>query len=935
MPSAARPFHLAALLLGAAFALPARAEEPRSQVQAPRLPVLFTACEASAPEAPVFVGRSNGLRAHFHRDRIELLREDERARAKVALRFVGTATTPESAELAPGKVNYLLGEPSQWRRNVALHAALRYRALWPGVDLVVHGRAGELQYDLHFAPGIDLEAVALRVEGASAVRVNEAGALVMSTPLGELVQQAPLTWEVRADGQREVVPSAFALREDGSYGFRVQRVDASRPLVVDPILVWGTYLGAAGGGESASAIHVDDSGAIYIAGTVAGVTGYETPGAYRTTTNAGPSDGFLAKLDPSQTGAAQVVWFTLMGGSQSDTIQAMVRRPSGTLVASGRTTINEGSTLNGLLTPNAYSTSGDCFLIELSADGSSVLYGTRCSFLANDLKLEPSGVLLIGMDVLQFSSPTAPTTPGAFQASKSGPDDIWLGRFDNRLSGSAQLLWGSYFGGSGSESLSHVMPSKTEPGVFTFAGITNDATTFPSTHSSGPLGSNDVFLARMDTNQVGSAQRRFAHVCGRRFLVGGESDLCGGFVEEPDGTIWLASVNEWSQLRHFSSDGATLLELWDWTFTGGFGGFHGELFRSDDGILTMVALSDFIPVTPDAVQSTIRGRDLGVVQLDPVAHQVLYGTRLGSVNADGYTTGACHLRGNVLTLALTIYEGAMPILNPLQPAHSGGGCCNHTDLYLARLELPFGQSATPGIGPRDLALLDLDGDGHLDAATANETSNNLSLRTNEGLGVFSAETTLALTASDSAPVALTRADLDNDGARDDLAVACEASSTLVLVTNPGAASPTLVSRATGGSRASCVASGDLDGNPQDDVVVGREGLPLAGGGGLALSLNGGALVSLTIPAPQPTQVVAVALGDLDGDGDADLAAVARGASDALLLFAGDGAGALSFAAALPLSTSGSASGLVLADLDRDGRNDLAVAQPVLFPPSQS
>ncbi|MBL8900514.1 MAG: VCBS repeat-containing protein, partial [Planctomycetes bacterium] len=256
-------------------------------------------------------------------------------------------------------------------------------------------------------------------------------------------------------------------------------------------------------------------------------------------------------------------------------------------------------------------------------------------------------------------------------------------------------------------------------------------------------------------------------------------------------------------------------------------------------------------------------------------------------------------------------------------------------LFGVAAAVPFlcATSVAQGVGPRDIALLDLDGDGDLDLATANAGSDNLSLRWNNGFGVFDGGIPLALTASDSAPVALARADFDNDGAADDFAVACEGSHTVVLITQ--GTSLSRVSLSIAGSRASSVACGDLDANPQDDVVVGREGLPLAGGSGIALSLNGGAFASLSIPSPHPTQVVAVALGDLDGDGDTDLAAVARGASDALLLFAGDGAGALSFAAALPLATSGLASGLTLADLDRDGRSDLAVAQPVLFPPSQS
>ncbi|MBL8901337.1 MAG: VCBS repeat-containing protein, partial [Planctomycetes bacterium] len=961
MPSAVRPFSLAVLLLGAAFVLPARAEEPRSQVQAPRqsvsidvehastlehaspaaparsaapakaptLPFFFLPGDPRQPDAPSFSAQLGGMLATLQRDRVELTKAEGDVAATVALHFVGAAVQPESDAPLPGKVHMMLGDKLTWRSNVATTARVRYRSLWPGVDLVVHAESGELQYDVHLAPGADLSQVGLRVEGAELVTLEGDGSMLLRTPLGELRQKPPLTWEVREDGEREVVPSAFVVRDDGSYGFRVQRTDASRPLVVDPILVWGTYWGLENSFEIVRDMEVDASGAVYIAGE--GTFGSGTPGAFRVTPQNG--EGFIAKLDPSQPGPAQLVWLTYIGSPGSgESVNSIALRPSGTIVASGWN--NPQSTtsqpLSNLVTANAYATTGNDFLIELSADGSTLLYGTLCSFNGrNALQLEPGGVIVMAMDASLHPTLNPPTTPGAYQTTKNGPSDVWVCRFDNRLSGSAQFIWASYFGGAGHEDMSALEVSPTEPGVFTIAGYTSDAATFPSTHTTGQLSLNDVFLARFDTNQIGSAQRRFAHVYGRFSGPFGEHDAPGGIALDPVGGVWFSVANGYTQLLHFSSTGATIDDIWTLPFHMGKGGLH----RSADDTLTLITRSGaVIPVTPDAVQSTFGGgADLAVVQLDPVAHQVLYATYLGGSGDEGFSTSV--MRGNVLTLAGTS-NGGIATVNPLQP-YASGGCCIRADLYLARLELPFGQAATPGIGPRDLALLDLDGDGRLDAATANETSNNLSLRTNEGLGVFSAETTLALTASDSAPVALVRADLDNDGARDDLAVACEASSTLVLVTNPGAASPTLFSRAAGGSRASCVASGDLDGNPQDDVVVGLEGLPLAGGGGLALSLNGGALVSSSIPAPHPTQVVAVALGDLDGDGDADLAAVARGASDALLLFAGDAAGALSFAAALPLSTSGSASGLVLADLDRDGRNDLAVAQPVLFPPSQS
>ena len=239
--------------------------------------------------------------------------------------------------------------------------------------------------------------------------------------------------------------------------------------------------------------------------------------------------------------------------------------------------------------------------------------------------------------------------------------------------------------------------------------------------------------------------------------------------------------------------------------------------------------------------------------------------------------------------------------------------------------------AEPPVGPRDVAVDDIDGDGDLDAVTANSLSGNLALWRNDGAGALGAPEALALTASDQGPEAVAIGDLDDDGARDDLAVACADSHTVVFVTDVGSATRTVVSLAAGGMHPVDVAVFDLDADPRDDVVVGLEGTPFGGGDGIAVSLDGGAFTAVTIPAPYPRKAVRLAHGDLDGDGDQDLAVLAQGGVDHILLFTGAGDGSLSFAGGIALPTGGLARGLCIDDLDGDGDLDLAVVLPTLFP----
>ncbi|MCB9883575.1 MAG: right-handed parallel beta-helix repeat-containing protein [Planctomycetes bacterium] len=235
---------------------------------------------------------------------------------------------------------------------------------------------------------------------------------------------------------------------------------------------------------------------------------------------------------------------------------------------------------------------------------------------------------------------------------------------------------------------------------------------------------------------------------------------------------------------------------------------------------------------------------------------------------------------------------------------------------------------TQGVGsaPLGVALGDLDGDGFLDIATANSGSDDVSILTNDGSGGFATPAvTVALNAGD-APSALAIGDLIAGG-NPEIAVLAPGANALHVVNAAGVqATFPLPGIAPNGL---CVT--DLNGLGTDDVVVAMQGSPLGGGGGLVVILDGGGTVLLAPPVggTWPT-VVKVVCCDLDGDSDEDLAALVSANTAVtppgdVVIYENDGSGGFAYAGALSLGLVGLEFGLDLtcADIDANGRNDLA------------
>jgi fibronectin type 3 domain-containing protein len=628
---------------------------------------------------------------------------DRSAPTTVSVTFPGSnPVVPLTAAPTGAYSNYYRGaDPTKWSTHNPYYGKIVYPNLYEHIDLVYELHDGQLKYEFIVHPGGTPDAIRVHWNGPVALS-HQATELqiTVDTAIGPfmMTDSAPLTYQ--ADHPATPIPSAFFLADSTTYGFSVSDYDPTRPLIIDPLL--STFLGGAGNeggtGPWDCSLALDGAGNIWVTGHTwdADPDFPTTPDALNLTHN-GDQDVYVAQIAPN---GSTLLYSTLLGGTDYDTAYALAVDGAGNVWLGGQIGSTDFPT-----TANALNTSknagGDAFLVQLAADGSTLLYST---YLGGDLNDFLTAIAFDEMGNVWFTGATDdhasndfPTTADALNTTHNGPGssgDIYIAQL--AVDGS-KLLYSTLLGGTGDEAAwAMALDAVGNVWVTGFTASGDFPTTADALNSSAN-GGQDVFLALLAAD--GSALLYSTYLGGsndddaRSLALDGVGNVwftgrtsSGNFPTTPDALNGSLNAAPDAYIAQLAANGNALLYS---TYLGGGGYDAGHALALDatgNVWFTGTTSADF-PVTPDAINSTDPGGwDAFVAQITADGTSLRYSTYLGGDANDMGHDLAVDAAGNIWVTGYTANHATTDFpISPTayDPTHNGGD-----DAFLCALMPP-------------------------------------------------------------------------------------------------------------------------------------------------------------------------------------------------------------------------------------------------------
>jgi hypothetical protein len=538
--------------LAAAKAARSSAPDPRALLAAQ--PLVFEANRGQLEAAVPFLGRSANETVFLRGDGATLQFESSDGPApRIELRWLGgdPAARAQGEWRLPGTTGYFFGpDPSRHVSGIPTFERVRIRDVYPGIDVLYRAAGPRLEYDFVVGPGADPRQIQIEIAGAEQVVLDAAGHLRARAGAAELFQPRPVIYQ-EVDGRRVEIDGGFAPVASASkasrFGFRLAAYDATRELVIDPLVLWYSTKTGGEDGIFFGDLAADSDGDLFVTGTVTRSIGQ--PFTLPTTTAFASSPqhcGFLMKIraTASSSEAPEILYSLVFGGGE----------PLGLAVGPGERAHVTGvvreefaadlpfghhvgdANHNGVL---------DAFVLSFSRTGNAIDFSTflggRAIDLAEEIAVDDEGhPCVIGRTDAEPGVPSFPQKPTIRPVS--GSRDAFVACFDPTTNGTSATVFSLLLGGD-DETGEDIGRSITARGAFDVVAVGDTGSSdFPLVNplQASRRGSTDVFVTRIQGG-VAAAIRFSTYFGGSSFESAGTSN---GVLFEPDGSLVFVGTTQ-------------------------------------------------------------------------------------------------------------------------------------------------------------------------------------------------------------------------------------------------------------------------------------------------------------------------------------------------------------------------------------------------------
>ncbi|HEY3416042.1 MAG TPA: SBBP repeat-containing protein, partial [Armatimonadota bacterium] len=574
--------------------------------------------------------------------------------------------------------------------GVPNYAMVAWKGVYTGIDLVCYGQEAGLEYDFNVAPKTSIDGICMTFDGIDSLELAPSGDLLVHFAPGvTLPIPPPASYQTASNGLRAMVSSGFRLLGPKSIGFTVGAYDTTKPLTIDPVLRFSTYLGGTNY-DNGNGIAADAAGNAYVTGYTLS-TDFPTVRGYQSS-NQGNFDAFLTKIDTKH---SQVMYSTYFGGTDSDQGNRVVQAEGKAYIV-GSTNSPDFPIKRAV--QSTFGGEADAFVAGFDYSGRllfSTYYGGSGNDLGYDLTRDALGNLYL----------TGATDSGdfplkrAYQAQKFTGFDAFLVKLAYPLDLCGSICFATYFGGDQDDEGYGIGVDAL--GNITIGGETfsDDLPTNPGAFQPDPGGGQDGFVAKFNTQG-----NRLLYAS---YLGGDERDVVNDLTVDALGCAYLIGSTD--------SQGLATPGALQETMTGYMNAFVARITPTGSALLyctylggtayevgTSIAVdlcgnayvigytdsADFPLVNPLPGQDTQQGGyDAFISKLNPRGSALLFSTYLGGDN-DDYGNGIALPHNNNLPSLFplpdiyvvgTTNSDTFPTVNPTQ----GFMDCGATDAFVS------------------------------------------------------------------------------------------------------------------------------------------------------------------------------------------------------------------------------------------------------------